>query len=452
MVSTPDGRVFRSFPVTIMYDDIFSLQSWPRAVLHIDGDAFFTSCEEAIHPHLKGKPLITGGERGIVACASYAAKRRGVTRGVPLHEAKRCCPGLIVLPSDYETYSLFSTRMFAIIRRFTPQVEEYSIDEAFADLTGLRRSLHSSYPQIARMIKDAVEQELGIGVTIGLSITKVLAKIASKYQKPNGFTLIPGRDISHYLRDLPVASVWGIGHATTNHLAKLGITTALDFARLPESTVRRRFVKPIREIWSELRGITVYAVSPEGKTVYTSISKVKTFAPPRYDAAYLFAQLLRNCESACIKARRYSLAPRKIIVLLKRNNFNIDSIETRLSRPSAYPLELTACLRDCFGALYRPHVPYRATGIILTDLHDDSQIQYSLFEDTLKADYTERLYDAADRLAAKFGKHTLHLGSSHLVESQGKGKRGTPTVREETTLTGESKRRHLGLPLFHIDV
>ena len=342
--------------------------------------------------------------------------------------------------------------MFAIIRRFTPQVEEYSIDEAFADLTGLRRSLHSSYPQIAHMIKNAVEQELGIGVTVGLSITKVLAKIASKHRKPNGFTLIPGRDISHYLRDLPVASVWGIGHATNHHLAKLGIRTALDFARLSESTVRRRFVKPIREIWSELRGIAVYAVSSAEKAVYTSISKIKTFAPPRCDAAYLFAQLLRNCESACIKARRYSLAPRKIVVLLKRNNFAIDSVETRLSRPSAYPLELTVCLRNCFDALYRPHVLYRATGIILTDLHDDSQVQYSLFEDTLRVDHTEHLYDAADRLASKYGKHTVHLGSSHLIESQGKGKRGKPTAREETTLMGESKRRHLNLPLFHIDV
>ena len=104
-----------------MSDTIFSLHSWPRAILHVDGDAFFTSCEEAIHPELKGKPIITGGERGIVACASYAAKTLGIRRGVPLHEAKRILPSLIVLPSDYETYSLFSRRMFNIMRRFTPR-------------------------------------------------------------------------------------------------------------------------------------------------------------------------------------------------------------------------------------------------------------------------------------------------------------------------------------------
>jgi DNA polymerase-4/DNA polymerase V len=128
-----------------MSETLFITHNWPRAIIHVDADAFFTSCEEAIHPELKGKPIITGGERGIVACASYAAKAMGIQRGVALHEAKRICPALVVLPSDYETYSLFSRRMFNIIRRFTPQVEEYSVDEAFADLTGMRRALRASY-------------------------------------------------------------------------------------------------------------------------------------------------------------------------------------------------------------------------------------------------------------------------------------------------------------------
>ncbi len=187
-----------------MNDVIFSLHNWPRAILHVDGDAFFTSCEEAIHPKLKGKPLITGGERGIVACASYAAKRLGIQRGVALHEAKRICPGLIVLPSDYETYSLFSRRMFNIIRRFTPQVEEYSIDEAFADLTGMRRALRASYESISLRIQTEIAREMGITVSAGLSITKVLAKVASKHRKPMGFTVIPGRAIASYLETLPV--------------------------------------------------------------------------------------------------------------------------------------------------------------------------------------------------------------------------------------------------------
>lgn len=111
-----------------------TIRSWPGAIMHMDADAFFASCEQAIHPELKGRPVITGKERGIVAAASYEAKRRGVDRGMSLWEVKKVCPDAVILPSDYETYSLFSVRMFEILRRFSPAVEEYSIDEAFVDL------------------------------------------------------------------------------------------------------------------------------------------------------------------------------------------------------------------------------------------------------------------------------------------------------------------------------
>jgi nucleotidyltransferase/DNA polymerase involved in DNA repair len=431
-------------------DILFSLHSWPRAIIHIDGDAFFTSCEEAIHPELKGKPLITGGERGIVACASYAAKRLGIKRGVPLHQAKALCPQIVILPSDYETYSLFSRRMFTIIRRFTPQVEEYSIDEAFADITGMRRALHASYETITFQIKKEIERELGIGVSAGLSLTKVLAKVASKHQKPDGLTVIPGRLIARYLQDLPVEKIWGIGQATTNYLNKMGIRTALEFARLPERIIKERFTKPGVEIWRELRGESVYPVLPEEKSAYASISKMKTFAPPTGNREYLFAHLLRNLESACIKARRYALAPRKIIPILKKNNFDTAGSEAKLTRPSVYPLELSPLLQELFDQLYDEKDLYRATGIILLDLVSDTPVQYSLFEDPVKAEKIRQLYEAADALGGKYGKHTLHLGGSHPIEVFGKGRRGVPTVREQTRMYGETKRKGLGLPILHV--
>jgi len=433
-----------------MIDILFSLHSWPRAILHIDGDAFFTSCEEAIHPELRGKPLITGGERGIVACASYAAKRMGVKRGVPLHQARILCPDLITLPSDYETYSLFSRRMFSIIRRFTPQVEEYSIDEAFADITGMRRALHASYEAITLRIKREIEKELGIGISAGLSLTKVLAKVASKYQKPDGLTVIPGRSIARYLQALPVEKIWGIGHATTSYLNKMGVRTALEFARLPEDTVRKRFTKPGVEIWRELRGESVYPVIPEEKSAYASISKMKTFAPSTGDREYLFAHLLRNLESACIKARRYALSPRKILPILKKNNFDTAGVEAKLTRPSVYPLELSVILKGLFDQIYDERERYRATGIILLDLTPDTPVQYSLFENPLKAEKIRDLYEAADSLSGKYGKHTLHLGGSHLIEELGRGRRGEATDREQTRLYGETGRKHLGLPILHV--
>ena len=433
-----------------MTDQLFSLHSWPRAIAHIDGDAFFTSCEEAIHPELKGKALITGGERGIVACASYAAKRTGVKRGVPLHEARKICPGLIILPSDYETYSLFSQRMFNIMRRFTPTVEEYSIDEAFSDLTGMRRALHSSYEEIVLNMKREIERELAITVSVGLSITKVLAKVASKHQKPAGMTVIKGRNIPDYLRNLPVEKVWGIGNATTNYLAKMGIRYALEFAQLPEKTVLQKFTKPGVEIWQELRGESVYPVITEEKSSYASISKTKTFAPPTSDAEYLFAQLMRNMESACIKARRYLLAPNKIVIFLKKNDFNTVGSEVKLSRPCACPLEFSGIIHELFDGCYSPQDIYRATGVVLFDLEPDTNIQYTLFDNPVQAEKIKDLYNVADELGQKFRKHTLYLGSSHLIEKLGKGRRGKPTVREQTQLKGETHRRHLGLPLIHV--
>jgi len=433
-----------------MTQQLFRLHSWPRAIVHIDGDAFFTSCEEVIHPELKGKALITGGERGIVACASYPAKKLGIKRGVPLHEARIICPGLIILPSDYETYSLFSRRMFGIIRRFTPDVEEYSIDEAFADITGMRRALHSSYEEIVLQMKKEIERDLDITVSAGLSITKVLAKVASKYLKPAGMTVIRGRDIAQYLCDLPVENIWGIGPATTNYLAKIGIRTALAYAQLPEKTVRDKFTKPGLQIWQELRGESVYPVTTEEKNSYASISKTKTFAPATSDADYLFAQLMRNMESACIKARRYALAPQKIVVFLKKNNFGSAGSEAALSRPCAYPLEFSVIIRDLFESCYRPQELYRATGVILLDLAPDNNIQCTIFDNPVQAQKIKKLYNVADELGQKFGKHTLHLGSTHLIEKMGKGRRGSPTVREQTIIKGEPRRRHLALPLIHV--
>lgn len=433
-----------------MNNIIFSLSSWPRAIVHIDGDAFFTSCEEVIHPELRGKPIITGGERGIVACASYPAKKMGITRGVSLQQAKSICPDLIIMPSDYETYSLFSRRMFNIMRRFTPDVEEYSIDEAFADITGMRRALKASYVGIAEKMKRTIEGELGLGVSVGVSLTKVLAKVGSKYQKPRGFTVIPGRSIASYLENLPVGKVWGIGPATTSYLAKMGVRTALDFARVPEAAVRKRLTKPGVEIWQELRGQSVYPVISEEKSVYASISKMKTFAPPASDREYLFAHLLRNLESACMKARRYGLAPRKILSIMRTQQFHDVGNEATLIRPSAYPMELSGLLRELFDSFYQERELYRATGVVLLELAPDINIQYSLFESPMKAEKIRGLYEAVDSIRGKYGKHALHLGASHLLEHLGKGKRGVPTVREETQLFGETRRRHIGLPILHV--
>jgi len=158
-----------------------TLSTFSRAILHIDGDAFFASCEQSRRPKLQGRPVVTGKERGIAASMSYEAKARGVTRGMRLADIRKVCPDAVILPSDYETYSLLSKRFFAIVRRYTPDVEEYSIDECFADVTGLRRPLRMSYMQIAERIKQDLDTELGFTFSVGLAPNKVVAKIASKW-------------------------------------------------------------------------------------------------------------------------------------------------------------------------------------------------------------------------------------------------------------------------------
>jgi nucleotidyltransferase/DNA polymerase involved in DNA repair len=230
----------------------------------------------------------------------------------------------------------------------------------------------------------------------------------------------------------------------------MGIRYALEFARLPEKKVRDKFTKPGVEIWQELRGVSVYPVTLEEKSSYASISKTKTFAPPTSNAEYLFAHLMRNMESACIKARRYSLAPNKIVVFLKKNDFDTVGSEAKLSRPCAFPLEISGIIHNLFVSCYCPKDIYRATGVVLLDLEPDTNIQYSLFDDPLQVEKIRSLYNVADELGRKFGKHTLHLGSSHPIDKMGKGRRGTATTREQTQLKGETLRRHLGLPLLHV--
>ena len=381
--------------------------------------------------------MITGKERGIVASMSYEAKARGVTRGMRLFEVKRLCPDAVMLPSDYETYSLLSTRFFAIVRRYTPDVEEYSIDECFSDLTGLRRPLRLSYEQMAERIKHDLDTELGFTFSIGLAPNKVLAKMASKWQKPSGLTVIPGHNIHHFLQDLPVGKVWGIGPNTAALLEKHGMQTALQFARKSEVWVKKLLTKPFYEIWQELNGRYVLPLITAEKSTYHSIQKWKTFTPPSRDAL-LSAQLSKNIENACIKARKYRLAARGALVCLKTQQFVVRGIEVKFSRATPFPQEILHAIAPAFSQLFQPEEEYRATGIVLLRLQEDRMVQLDLFGEVLKAEKISRVYQAVDHLREKFGKHTLFLGSSLLAQkmAQHAGVRGDAPERTRQLFKG----------------
>lgn len=430
------------------------MSNWPQAIIHLDADSFFASCEQALHPEYRGKPLITGKERGIVACPSYEAKKRGVERAMSLWEAKKLCPEAFIVPSDYETYSLFSKRMFSLLRRFTPQVEEYSIDEAFADLSGLRRFYRTSYEGIVFLIKQTIEKELGITVSVGLSLSKSLAKLASKRKKPAGFTVVSGRKIHSFLVDTPLNQIWGFGSNTTALLTKMGLKTALDFAQKPKYFAKKLLGKVGEDIWRELRGEYVYKVENAGKTSYQSISKVKTFTPPTSSYSFIYGQLIRNLESACIKARRYQLAAGVISIYLRFDNFDSSCLTFKPSYPSSQPIELASIVCPGFKKLFDDKKRYRATGIILSHLTSQRAIQPSLFDDPLTIIKISKTFEAIDKINSRFGKHTVHLAASLPANNYRfhQSDRGDIPLRQQRLLPGEGKRQRLNIPLMFVKV
>jgi DNA polymerase-4/DNA polymerase V len=359
-----------------------------------------------------------------------------------LFEVKKICPNAVILPSDYETYSLFSVRMFEILRRFSPDVEEYSIDEAFVDITGLRRLYHGSYETIARNMQETVGKEMGITVSVGISLSKVLAKIGSKHRKPHGITIIPGKEIHKYLHDLPVDKVWGIG------------TNTAAFAKKDEQFIKRHLSKPYHEIWHELNGRSVYPVVTESKSSYQSISKAKTFTPPTSDENFIYAQLSKNLENACIKARRHNLAASRLIVFLRMQDFRDIGIEIKLNSPTSYPSDLFNALKEGFKQIYRTDNLYRQTGVVLAGLMPEDRIQHTLFDNTVRIEKMLKIYSAVDKLSEKFGKHTVQHASSlpAKLQSQHEGQRGDVPQRRADLFKGENRRQRLGMPVLNIKI
>ena len=430
-----------------------TLDGFPRAIIHLDGDAFSTSVEQSVHPEWKGRPMVTGQERGIIACASYEAKALGIKRGVALWEAQRMCRDLIVVPSDYELYSLYSKRMFEIMRRYTPMVEEHSIDEGFADCSGLRRVFHGSYEDIARQMQQTIQQELDLGVSVGLGPSKSIAKLASKFRKPQGFTAVAGYHLHLFLPRIPLDGIWGFGRNTVQLLQKYGLRTAWDVVQQPEAWIGRLLGKPGREIWRELRGESIYPVNPEEKTTYATISKCKTFTAPSADRDFVYAKLIRNLENAFAKLRRYHLAARTITVALRTQDYIQHGLEARLNRATTATQEAVVAVRALFDELYQPGATYRTTMVVLGKLQEDCGLQYELFEDPVQIDAMVRAATAMDTINETFGKHKVGLGPMLDLDRV-----PDPTPRDEqpqrhaNLLPGETTRKRLAIPRLAIRI
>lgn len=383
----------------------------PR-ILHLDADSFFASVESAKNPALIGKPVVTGSERGIATSMSREARAIGITRGMPVYQIKRDFPQAIVVYSDYEAYAMYSKRMFAVVRRYTDVVEEYSIDECFADITEHDRLLGMSYEQILRSIQDDIQRELNISVSIGCAPTKVLAKVGSKWNKPHGTTVITSQTAREFLAVLPVGSIWGIGASAARTLALRGVRTAGDFAALTEDTLRSFAHKPLIDLWYELRGTARYPLATEQGALPQSISRTLSFYPFKTDREELFAELSRNVENACIKARSQGLCAKTITWFLKTKQIQFESYRISLETPSNIPTVILKEIREQFERAETRGKVYKTTGVTLSDLVEDAYVQEGLFLPRGAREDVTSIFKTIDGLNKKHGRHIVHMASS----------------------------------------
>ena len=413
--------------------------NFPRAILHVDGDGFFAGCEVAKNPSLRGKPVVVGKERGMALAMTYEAKARGVKRGMTLTEVRKLCPEAILLDADHESYELFSGRMNSIIERYSPDIERYSVDESFTDITGMRLPLKMSYEEIALSLKATLKQELGMTFSVGVAPTKALAKIASNFKKPDGLTIIPGKDIEAFLKAFPIGDVWGIGRQTSAYMDKLGITTALEFAMKDEYWVAAHFSKPYQELWQELRGVNALVLKTGARKPYVSLMRTRTFTPPKSDCKFLISELSRHVEVVCARAREHGLAGRSVSFFLKTQGFKFFGLTLRLSRTTNIPEEILTLLLTKFDQVFAQDVLYRAAGVTLSDLDSIQAKQLDLFDTTLRIERLEKIYKEVDELNVRFGKTLVHLASStHLFHEKSATK---------VSLNDESFAR-IGIPMI----
>ncbi len=379
----------------------------------MDGDAFFVAVEISKNPSLKGLPVVTGEEKGIVSALSYEAKALGVVRGMPIFQLKKSFPNIIILPGDYKSYAKYSKMMFDIVRRYVDTVEEYSIDECFADLTGLDLPLKMSYEQIARKIKQEINDELDLSISVGLAPTKVLAKVASKWHKPNGFTIIKKEKINDFLNSTLIDKVWGIGKQTSIFLKRKGIKTAFDFIKKDADWVLENLSKPYKILWYELKGIDIMKVDGDKRSLYSSIQKTQSFHPHTNNIDFLLSELSRHVENACAKARYYDLIPKYISFFIKTKDFRYLSYKIKLETPTNTPEFIYTLIKNNFDKIYHKDFLYRTTGITLFDLVPDSYMQSDLFGFDNKVQKFKKIHSQIDKIQSKYGKRAVYLASTH---------------------------------------
>ncbi len=376
-----------------------------RTILHVDLDAFFAAVEQRDRPELRGKPVIVGGVppgRGVVSAASYEARAYGVHSAMSVTEAFRRCPHGVFLPVDGRRYQQASLDVMAILRRFTPQVEPISIDEAFLDVTG-SRPLFGDGPAIAVAIKAAVRDDVGLTASVGVATTKLVAKIASDLRKPDGLVVVPAGEEAEFLAPLPISRLWGVGQKTATVLAEYGVKTIGDLAALSPDLLVRRFGKHGASLGSRALGMDDDVVH-EGDPA-KSVGHETTFDTDSSDPEVIERTLLALSEGVAGRLRSAGVRASTITVKIRDSSFKTITRQRTLAEPT----DLTEPIYRTAVDLTRPQVRgirVRLLGVSASNLGEREQLELFAADDPRR----RKVVEAADAVRRRFGSRAVTRG------------------------------------------
>jgi DNA polymerase-4 len=380
-----------------------------RRIIHLDMDAFYASVEVLDDPSLKGKPVVVGWDspRGVVSAASYEARRFGIHSAMPSVTAKRRCPSVIFLPPRMNRYREISKQIFTIFHLYTPLVEPLSLDEAFLDVTNSFQ-LFGSAEQIARTIKKQVAIDIGLTVSAGIASSKLIAKIASDLEKPDGMTIVPTGTEKDFLAPLPISKLWGVGKASREALKLLGVYDIGDLTRLSPELLARKFGKHGPSLYYHSLGIDEREVVPEQGI--KSVSHEETFETDLIDSSQIRRELLVLADSVAKRLRRYQITGRCITIKVKYNNFNQVTRSKTLGSATDDGNEI---FREASNLLQKTEAgkkPVRLLGVGVSSLQFSSKSQISLFEqeNLIKR---RQINQAIDEISRKFGTLAIMRGA-----------------------------------------
>ncbi len=335
----------------------------PRAIVHLDLDAFFASVEVLENPGLAGKPVVVGGrpeERGVVAAASYPARAFGIHSAMPMARALALCPHLVILPTRHSLYHRYSERVMAILHEASPLVEQMSIDEAYLDLTDQVPAWEEAV-EAARRLQSRVRDEVGLSASLGVAANKVVAKVASGHDKPGGLTVVRPGEEAAFLAPLPVQTLPGVGPATAQKLADLDVATIGDLALVPEAELRARFGRPGADLALRARGIDDQPVVTEHEL--RSISQEVTFSRDLADLDTMRRELWRLSREVGQRLKEVGMAAGTVAIKLRYADFTTLTRQMSLAVPAGDEQEVYRAAQALLDRAWQRGRPVRLLGV-----------------------------------------------------------------------------------------